>query len=39
MEHQEVSQVNSSDRTELLLNEWMLLARHNKKLYDAAAKY
>jgi hypothetical protein len=39
MEHQVVSQVNSSDTTELLLNEWMLLARHNKKLHDAAAKY
>jgi hypothetical protein len=39
MEHQVVSQVNSSNATELLLNEWMLLARHNKKIHDAAAKY
>ena len=39
MEHQVVSQVKSSDTTELLLNEWMLLARHNKKLHDVAAAY
>ena len=39
MEHQAVSQINSSDSIELLLNEWMLLAHHNKKLHDAAAKY
>jgi len=39
MEHQVVSQVNSSDTKELLSNEWMLLARHNKKLHDTAAKY
>jgi len=39
MGHQVVSQVNSSDTTELLLNEWMLLARHNKKLHDVAATY
>ena len=39
MEHQVVSKVNSSHTMELLLNEWMLLARHNKKLHDAAAKY
>ena len=39
MEHQVVSQINSSDTSELILNEWMLLARHKKKLQDAAAKY
>jgi hypothetical protein len=39
VEHPIISKVTSSDTTELLLNEWMLLARHNKKLHDAAAKY
>ncbi len=38
-EHPLVSKVNSSYTTELIINEWMLLARHNKKLYDVAAKH
>jgi hypothetical protein len=39
MEHPIISKVTSSDTIEWILNEWMLLARHNKKLHDAAAKY
>ena len=40
IQHKVVFQATSSDTTELLLlNEWMLLPRHNKKLHDAATKY
>ncbi len=39
MEHLIISESNSSDTTDLLLNEWMLLAHNNNKLHDAAARY